>query len=127
MFLQIWFWLLCALIILPLPFKIYEYISARDKSPFIVKVEEMLNALFLSVGLIAFYGYLNNELYLFPKFWLIWLILSIAISVVSIFCSPKLKYASKVMGKNNTKVFVAMGITLYLPLYFVVYQYAFNH
>ncbi len=68
MFFEIWFWILCVLIILPLPFKVYEYISGKDKSPVIVKVEEIFNVLFLSLGLIAFHGYLNNESYLFSEF-----------------------------------------------------------
>jgi len=124
MFFEIWFWLLCALIILPLPFKVYEYISGKDKSPITVKVEEIFNALFLGIGLIAFYGYLNNELYLFSEFWIGWLFISIILSIISIFWSPKLKYASDIMGKNKMKAMSAIGIIIYLPLYFVVYQYA---
>ncbi len=124
MFLQIWFWLLCALIILPFPFKIYEYISGKDRSPFIVKVEEIFNILFLSLGLVAYYGYLNNESYLFSNFWLGWLALSILFSVFSVFKSPKLKYATEVMGKSNMQIVAVIGIAFYLPLYFVVYQYA---
>jgi hypothetical protein len=124
MFFQVWFWLLCALIVLPLPFKVYEYISGKDESPIIVKLEEMFNALYFSLGLIAFYGYLNNESYLFPEFWFGWLFISIIFSILSIFWSPKLKYASDIMGKNKMKSIAAIGFVLYLPLYFVVYQYA---
>lgn len=124
MFFEVWFWLLCALIVLPLPFKVYEYISGKDKSSTIVKMEEIFNALFLSIGLIGFYGYLNNESYLFSEFWFGWLFISMFLSIISIFWSPKLKYASDIMGNKKMKIMATIGLVFYLPLYFVIYQYA---
>jgi len=53
MFWQVSFWILVAIVALPFPFKVLGYISGRDKSPLIVKVEEMANTLFLALGCIG--------------------------------------------------------------------------
>ena len=124
MFLTLYFWLLLALIVIPFPFKIFEYSTGKDKSPTIVKVEEITNVIFTAVGLLGFYGYINEESYLFSNFWYSWLIASALLSVFAIFKSPKLKYATSVMGKNNTALLACISTALYLPLYYVVYQYA---
>ena len=124
MFLKFWFWLLCALVLLPLPFKVYQYVKGKDESPTIVKWEEIFNAVFLAIGLTAFYGYLNNEHYLFPAFWIGWLITSVVLSIVSMFWSPKLRYAANIMGKSKVTVMSTIGVLFNIPLYYVVYQYA---
>ena len=122
---KISFWLLVALIILPLPLplKIFEYFTGKDKSPVIVKIEEVSNALFMAIGLVAFYGYLNNQVYMFPNFWKIWLVIAVIWSVLSIFWSPKLKYAIEVMGKNNMRIAAGLSCILYIPLFLAVYFY----
>lgn len=124
MILEVSFWVLVALLVLPLPFKVFEYLTGRDKSPFIVKVEEIGLAIFTAIGLVAFYGYLNNQKFLFPEFWLAWLIMSILWSVVAIFFSPKLKYAIDIIGKNKVKVLGVVGVLINLPMYYAVYMYA---
>jgi hypothetical protein len=124
MFWHISFWLLVALIALPLPFKIYEYAKGKDKSSIGVKIEEMSNALFMAVGLVAFYGYLNDQTYFFPSFWMAWLVIGVIWSVSSIFWSPKLAYATEVMGKNNMRLFAGLSCLLYAPLFLAVYFYA---
>ena len=124
MFLEIYFWLLLALTIIPFPFKIAGYLTGKDNSPAIVKGEEIINTIFTSVGLIGFYGYLNNEHYLYAAFWYGWLAVSVLFSVIAIFKSPKLKYATKVMGKKNTVFLASISTALYIPLYYVLYQYA---
>jgi|TARA_R110000851_G_scaffold67191_2_gene151535 hypothetical protein len=124
MFWQISFWILVALIVLPLPFKIYEYATGKDKSSIGVKIEEMSNALFMAVGLIAFYGYLNDQVYLFPSFWITWLVISVIWSVSAMFWSPKLTYATEVMGKTKMRIFAGIGLVLYSPLFLAVYFYA---
>lgn len=125
MFWQISFWVLVAIVVLPLPFKVLGYISGRDKSPLIVKIEEMANALFLAVGLVAFYGFINNQVYLSSGFWQAWLFIAIAWSLLPIFWSPKLAYAAGVLGKNKVRLLAGLSCLLYLPLLFAVYFYAF--
>lgn len=124
MFWQISFWLLAVLLIIPFPFKIYEYATRKDKSPLSVKVEEMLNAIFLAIGLIAFYGFINNVSYFTPMFWKIWLIIAVLLSTVGLYWSPKTKYAVEVMGKKKTTVLMVFSTLIYLPMFIAVYQYA---
>ncbi len=122
---QISFWLLVVILVLPFPFKLYGYFNGSDKSALIVKIEESVNAIFMSIGLIAFYGYLNNQVYLNQSFWKMWLLIGVIWSIVAIFWSPKLAYATEVMGKNKMRVAAGVGCVLYLPLFLAVYYYAF--
>ena len=125
MFWQISFWILVALIVLPFPFKVFEYASGKDKSPWIVKVEEVANALFMALGLVAFHGFISGKVYLTPAFWQGWLLIAVAWSILPIFWSPKLAYASEVMGKNKMRMLAGFSCLLYLPPLFAVYFYAF--
>lgn len=125
MFWHVSFWILVALIVLPFPFKVFEYVSGKDKSPRIVKVEEMSNAIFMALGLVAFHGFITDMVYLTPVFWQGWLVIGIVWSVLPIFWSPKLAYATEVMGKNKMRVVAGVSCILYLPLLLAVYFYAF--
>lgn len=124
MILEVSFWVLLGLLVLPFPFKVFEYLTGRDKSPLIVKVEEMSLALFTAIGLFAFYGYLNNLDFLFSKFWFAWLIVSIVWSIASIFFSPKLKYATDILGKKKVQILGVIGVLINAPMYYAVYMYA---
>ncbi len=126
MFWQISFWLLVVILVLPIPFKFYGYASGSDKSTLIVKIEEMSNAIFMLIGLTAFYGYLNDQVYLNPSFWKAWLLIGVLWSFVAIFWSPKLAYAAEVMGKHKMRIAAGISCVLYLPLFLAVYNYAFK-
>jgi hypothetical protein len=126
MFWHISFWLLSVLLIVPLPFKIYEYLTGKDTSPMWVKIEEMANAFFLTIGLIAFYGFINDHAYFTKNFWKIWLVIAVVWSLISIFGSPKIKYAIEVMGKIKARVFMVLSALIYLPMFIAVYNYAFK-
>ena len=125
MFWQISFWLLVVILVLPFPFKVFGYIKGTDDSALSVKVEESANAIFMSIGLVAFYGYINDQVYLTQTFWQVWLLIGVVWSIVAIFWSPKLTYATEVMGKNKMRVAAATGCVLYIPLFLAVYFYAF--
>ncbi len=77
MFWQISFWLLVVILVLPFPFKVFGYIKGSDDSALSVKIEESANAIFMSIGLVAFYGYINNQVYLSPIFWHAWLLIGV--------------------------------------------------
>ena len=122
---KIYFWLVAVLILVPLPFKLFEYVTGRDDSPRIVKAEEMLNAAFFAVGLIGLYGFAHEQPTLLPpSFWAGWVILAILLSVTAIFWSPKLKYAAGVMGKARTTIFVSLGTLFLIPMLVGVWRYA---
>lgn len=125
MFWQVSFWILVALITLPFPFKVFEYLSGKDKSPVIVKVEEMANAIFMALGLVAFHGFITDTVYLTPAFWKGWLFITIVWSVLPIFWSPKLAYAAEVMGKNKMRIVAGVNCILSFSLLFAVYFCAF--
>ncbi|WP_417760829.1 hypothetical protein [Shewanella sp.] len=54
MFWKIMFWLTFMLLVLPFPFKLAAMLTGKDKRATAVKLEEMCNAVFLAIGLIAF-------------------------------------------------------------------------
>ncbi|CCQ11700.1 hypothetical protein PALB_26010 [Pseudoalteromonas luteoviolacea B = ATCC 29581] len=91
----------------------------------IVKVEEMANAMFMALGLVAFHGFISGTVYLTPAFWKGWLFIAIAWSVFPIFWSPKLAFAADVMGKNKMRIVAGVTCILYLPLLLAVSIYAF--
>ncbi|WP_028771541.1 hypothetical protein [Shewanella waksmanii] len=124
MFWTLSFWIIAALLILPFPVKIYEYISGRDNSPRIVKIEEMANALFMLVGLCGFYGFLQQTPMLFAEFWYAWLALYVIISLLSLRYSPKLKYSAKLNSCRFHTIAMALGILLYTPMLIAVFYYA---
>jgi hypothetical protein len=125
MFWQISFWLLVVILVLPFPFKVLGYINGSDDSKLSVKIEESANAIFMSIGLFAFYGYINDQIYLNPMFWQVWLIIGVLWSIFAIFWSPKLAYATELMGKNKMRIAAGVGCVLYIPLFLAVYFYAF--
>ncbi|MCE9680526.1 hypothetical protein LZP69_15335 [Shewanella sp. AS1] len=124
MFWQITFWLLCAIFVLPVPFKIAGYLSGKDPSPLSVKVEEMANLAFTAIGLVAFYGFISDQSYFSPLFWQIWLVIALIWSISSFFWSPKLTYAAELFGKHRMYLLASISITLYSPLLLAVYFYA---
>ncbi|WP_415228043.1 hypothetical protein [Psychromonas sp.] len=125
MFWQISFWLLVVILVLPFPFKVLGYIKGADDSKLSVKIEESANAIFMSIGLFAFYGYINDQIYLNSTFWQVWLIIGVLWSIFAIFWSPKLAYATELMGKNKMRIAAGIGCFLYIPLFLAVYFYAF--
>jgi len=121
---KIYFWLVAALLLLPLPFKIFEYATGRDGSPKTVKIEEMVNAAFFSVGLVGLYGLAYQQSFLMPAFWRTWVILAIVVSLTAVLWSPKLTYGVSVMGKSNTRAFIAVGTIFLAPMLVGVWLYA---
>jgi hypothetical protein len=120
----IYFWAIAAVLVLPLPFKVIEYISGKDKSPMSVKIEEMTNAVFFFVGLVGLYGFVYNVDYLSPLFWRIWIVLAVVLSIAAIFWSPKLKYAVNVMGKTRTRIVVGIGSLAFVPMLVGLFIYS---
>ena len=115
------FWLISFIILLtitvvPFPFKIYGYLSGKDDSPKLVKFEEITNALFMSVGLFGFYGFISDRVYLTPLFWNGWLCVAIVWSLLPLFWSPKLDYATEMLGCYKMRLLAAVSSILYLPL-----------
>jgi len=120
----VYFWLVAALLLLPLPFKIFEYVTGKDSSPTIVKAEEMLNAAFFSVGLVGLYGFAYQQPLLTPTFWKLWVVLAVLISISGLFWSPKLKYGLGVMGKLRTRLVLAIGTLFLLPMLVGIWHYS---
>ena len=118
----IYFWALAALLVLPLPFKIAEYALGKDKSPMVVKIEEMANAVFFFVGLVGLYGFVFHVDLLTQSFWRAWVILAIVISIAGLVWSPKLKYAAVVLGKTRARVVIGVGSLAYIPMLVGLWQ-----
>ena len=112
----VYFWLVAALLLVPLPFKVAGYISGKDASPKSVKVEEMANLVFFLFGLVGLYSYVYAVQLLTPTVWKTWVVVSVRISVAGLIWSPKLKYAVDVMGKVRTRIAIAVGFIALVPM-----------
>ena len=121
---KIYFWTITALLVLPLPWKIFEYITGRDKSPKVVKIEEMGNIIFFFVGLIGLYGFTYRQDFLAPVFWRAWVVLAVILTVAGPFISPKFKYAIGIMGKTRLGVILGVGFLVYAPMLVGVFAYS---
>jgi len=112
----VYFWLVAALLLVPLPFKVAGYVTGKDASPRPVKVEEMANLAFFLFGLAGLHSYVYATQLLTPMIWKTWVVLSVVISVAGMIWSPKLKYAVDVMGKARTRIAIAVGFVALLPM-----------
>jgi len=125
MFFKTMFWLTAILIVLPFPFKVFEIVTGKDKRPLAVKVEELSNAVLLSIGLIGFWYYaFTDKASNSPWLWYGWLLLTVLLSILAVFKSSKLRYANEQVGSKAT-VILSVGSTLFfVPLFVAVFNYA---
>ena len=113
---KIYFWLIAALLVLPLPFKLYEYATGRDASPKAVKVEEMLNAVYFWIGLVGLYAYSHGAAIGSNVFWRGWALVAIVLTFVGLAWSPKIRYATDVLGRKRARIAIAVGTVVMLPM-----------
>ena len=119
------FWLTFMLLVLPFPFKLAEMISGKDQRAFSVKFEEMVNAVFLSIGLIAFWQFVySTGTSSHPMFWYLWLIIAIIWSIVAMLKSAKLGYGVEKVGKKATVIMACFSTLFFLPMLVAVFRYA---
>jgi hypothetical protein len=121
---MIYFWAVAALLLLPLPFKLFEYATGRDTSPTAVKVEEMANAAFFAVGLAALHGWVYGHVVGTAGFWRAWVVIAVAVSLAGLAWSPKLRYADSVLGTRRLRVVMAVGTLLLLPMLVAIWRYS---
>lgn len=120
------FWLYLAILILPLPFKIYGYARGSDDSPMAVRIEECANAGFLLVGLLALHGYLHQRAWLAPWVWWLWLAIAVGWTVAALFVSPKLQHLNSKMSEGTLRILMTVSTLLYLPQWIVIALYALH-
>jgi hypothetical protein len=121
---KLYFWLIAAALVLPLPWKLYEFATGRDPSPRRVKVEEIANAGLMILGLPALFGFAYGLPTYAPVAWMAWVVLGIVLSFVGLAWSPKVRYAESVMGVARTRMVMALGTIAYAPMLFAVWRYA---
>jgi len=125
MFWKIMFWASALLLLMPLPFKLTALVKGKDTRPKSVITEEFLNALFLSLGLIAFWQYTYaGQTAGYPLIWYGWLLIAICWSIVAIFKSAKLDYAKEQIGKKATLILSSLSTLFFLPMFIAVFNYA---
>jgi hypothetical protein len=118
------FWLSALLLLAPLPFKIYGYLTGRDTSPTKVRIEEMANSLFLSLGLIAVYGYAYQVSVGSAVLWYFWFAVAVAWSLSAMLWSAKLERVRSLVGTRTMRILAGVSTMLMLPLFIGVYLYA---
>ncbi|MCO7188382.1 MULTISPECIES: hypothetical protein [unclassified Pseudoalteromonas] len=125
MFWKIMFWATALLLIVPLPFKVGALVLGRDTRSPLVIIEELSNAVFLGIGLIAFWQYAyTNGISNSPQLWNGWLFIAIAWSILAVFKSPKLSYAQEKIGKTTTVAVSVLSTIFFLPMFVAVFNYA---
>ena len=119
------FWATTLLLIVPFPFKLFSMVTGKDQRSFAVKFEEMSNAIFLAIGLIAFwqFAYLDTKSTV-PIFWYAWLFVAVSWSLLAAIKSPKLDYAKEQIGAKNTIIISALSTLFFLPMFIAVYNHA---
>ena len=121
---QVYFWFLAVSLVLPLPFKLHAYATGRDPSPTAVKIEEMANLALALVGLAGLFGLAYGHEFGTAWLWRGWVVLELALSLLVFTGTPKLRYAESVMGVRRTRITMAVGTALLLPLLVGVWHYA---
>ncbi len=123
---QIAFWITAALTIVPFPFKIYGYLNGSDKSPILVKVDELFAVALTWIGLVAFFGFVYDKAFFTQTVWFAWLSIMLLFTVTGPFWSPKLAYAKEVLGDKTYHVVYWSSLVIYMPMFLAVFQYAQN-
>jgi hypothetical protein len=121
---KVYFWLLAAFFVLPLPYKLWEYATGRDASPRGIKVEEMANAGFFILGLPALYGFAYASAGYAPWLWKGWVAVAVVLSIGGLFWSPKIRYAQSVMGPGPTRAILAVGSLALVPMLVAVWRFS---
>jgi hypothetical protein len=121
---KIYFWVIAAFLLLPLPYKLHEYATGRDTSARGIKIEEMANAVFFIAGLPALYGFAWHTPGHASWRWKGWVVAAVALSIAGPLWSPKLRYASAVMGVARTRIVIALGTLAFVPMLVAVFRFA---
>jgi hypothetical protein len=121
---KIYFWLVAAALLLPLPYKLFEYATGRDASPRGIKVEEMANAAFFILGLPALYGFAYASAGYASWLWKAWVVVAVVVSIGGLVWSPKIRYARSVMGPGPTRAILAVGSLALVPMLVAVWRFA---
>ena len=121
---KLYFWAITAFLLLPLPYKLWEYATGRDASPRAIKVEEMANAAFFILGLPALYGFAHGSAGYAPGWWKAWVVVAVLVSIGGLVWSPKVRYAKSVMGPGLTRVVLAVGSLALAPMLVAVWRFA---
>ena len=121
---KVYFWLLAAFFVLPLPYKLWEYATGRDASPRGIKVEEMANAGFFILGLPALHGFAYASAGYAPWLWKVWVAVAVVLSIGGLFWSPKIRYARSVMGPGPTRAILAVGSLALVPMLVAVWRFS---
>jgi len=121
---KVYFWLLAAALVLPLPYKLYEYATGRDPSPRAVKVEEMANAALMLLGLPALYAFAHGLPAYAPMLWQGWVVLVVVASIAGLAWSPKVRHGEAVMGAARTRIVMAIGTLAFVPMLYGVWRFS---
>jgi len=119
------FWLTALMLITPFPLKAYNIVTGKDQRSLYVKLDEMLNALVLMIGLVGFFSYAYNTTSPFSSgFWMTWLVVVVTWSIIALAWSPKLEYARKEIGGKAAASLIIFSTAFMMPMLIAVYLHA---
>jgi len=121
---KIYFWAVAVLLLGPLPIKLVLYALGKGKNPRAVMVEEVANGAFFAIGMVGLYGFVTHTPLLVPLFWRAWVVLAVVVSLGSLWWSPKIRHADAVLGRTLTRVVIAVGSLVFIPMLVALWQYA---
>ena len=120
------FWTLCVLMVAPIPFRAFMYISGKISLPNLLILDESIASLVAFVGLVGMFGFVYEKSIINQIFWQFFTIFYIFYSVVIIFVSPKLKMISDLTSRNKQRILIILTTLITLPLPVSLWLYSFN-
>lgn len=96
-----------------------------DVTPISVQVEELVTMPFVLFSIVGLYGYVNETAIFSALFWQAYFVLTI-LQIVVAFWLPKQKWLKSELPLNRFIIFNIIGTGIGIPLYYMLFQYAFT-
>ena len=127
MFWLISFWFIFVLIVAPIPFRAFMYISGKVTLSRSVIIDEFVASVVALFGCIGMYGFVYKLPIFGQLLWQIFLVIFVAYSVTIVFISPKLKMISDLTTRNKQRIFIIAATLITFPLPLSLYFYSFGN
>ncbi len=120
------FWFIFVLLVAPIPFRVFLYISGKVSLPKPVIIDESFASIIALFGCAGMYGYVYKLAIFSQLLWQIFFVLFVVYSVAIIFHSPKLKMISDLTSRNKQRVLILVTTLITFPLPLSLYFYSFG-
>lgn len=120
------FWFIFILLILPIPFRVFMYISGKVSIPTPVIIDESIASVIALLGCVGMYGYVYKVAMFTQLLWQVFFVVFVVYSVTIIIYSPKLKLVSDLTSRNKQRILIVVTTLITFPLPLSLYFYGFG-